>query len=480
MAKFKRLTTGALGALGAAALLSGSAQAQNVGQELIDAVMGGKVDLTLRTRFEHVDDDALAPGGGKVKDANAFTLRSVLGYETGRFYGFGAYASAVDVSAFGGKAYNSTVNGKTDRAVVADPETTEVSQVYVSYQVPTGAYGADPNNYLTGTNLRYGRQQITFQNHRWIGNVVWRQKFQMYDGARLNYDSKRFGVNFNYAYIYNVNQIFTERSGNRADWRMNSHLLNLDLDLGHWTPVPAHLIGYALLFDYNNGAPVGRSVPVGSSLAGQSSSRASNKTFGVRLDGKYPFAPERGPQALTLVYTGEYAHQSDYANGAGVIDADYIFGQLGFEWVGVHLSGAYELLGGDGDYALQTPFATLHGHNGWADQFLTTPAQGLQDVWVQAGYTTTAAVSSLPDMWRQILGNIKLLARYHDFNSDKGSIHYGREFDIQAVKQVTPQLSILLKYANYWADGDNTPANQLASNITQDTQKWWLQGQFTF
>ena len=470
MAKLKALTTGALGALGAAALLSGTAQARNIGQELLDAAVGGKVDLTLRSRFEHVDDKG-------VDDAEAFTLRSVLGYETGRFYGFGVYGSAVDVTAFGGQAYNSTVNGKTDRAVVADPETTEVSQVYVSYQVPPGGYGADPNHYLEGTNLRYGRQQITFQNHRWIGNVVWRQKFQMYDGGRVNYKSDQFGVDFNYAYIYNVNQIFTERSGNRADWGMNSHLINLDLDLGHWTPLPAHLVGYALLFDYNNGSPVGRIRPNGGTLQNQASSRNSNKTFGVRLNGKYPFAPERGPNAMTLVYTGEYAHQSDYADGSGVIDADYIFGQLGFEWFGLHISGAYELLGGDGQYALQTPFATLHGHNGWADQFLTTPAQGLQDVWLQVGYNTPAS-------WGPALGNIKILSRYHDFNSDQGSIHYGREFDIQATKAVTQHLSFLIKYANYWADGGDTSAAVTAGNlaglISQDTQKWWLQGQLKF
>lgn len=467
MAKLKQLTTGVMGALGAAALLSGSAQAKNVGQELLDAAVGGKVDLTLRSRFEHVDDD------GAAKDANAFTLRSVLGYETGRFYGFGVYGSAVDVSAFGGKAYNSTVNGKTNRAVVADPETTEVSQVYVSYQVPPGGYGADPNHYLEGTNLRYGRQQITLQNHRWIGNVVWRQKFQMFDGARLNYDSKRFGVNFNYAYIYNVNRIFTERSGNRSDIRLNGHIINADLDLGHWTPVPAHLIGYGYLFDYNNG----QAVPTATGGTALSSSQASNKTFGVRLNGKYPFDPAHGPQGLTLVYTGEYANQSDYANGSGAVDADYIFGQLGFEWFGVHLSGAYELLGGDGNYALQTPFATLHGHNGWVDQFLTTPAQGLEDVWVQVGVNTPAA-------WGPVLGGIKVLSRYHDFNSDAGSIHYGREFDIQATKAVTQHLSFLIKYGNYWADGGDTSAavaaGNLAGNISQDTQKWWLQGQLKF
>jgi hypothetical protein len=42
---------------------------------------------------------------------------------------------------------------------------------------------------------------------------------------------------------------------------------------------------------------------------------------------------------------------------------------------------AYEVLGSDGrNYAFATPFATLHKFNGWSDQSLGTPSQGLVDV----------------------------------------------------------------------------------------------------
>ena len=39
------------------------------------------------------------------------------------------------------------------------------------------------------------------------------------------------------------------------------------------------------------------------------------------------------------------------------------------------------------DGQLQTPLATLHAFNGWADMFLTTPANGLQDLYFRASYT---------------------------------------------------------------------------------------------
>ncbi len=49
------------------------------------------------------------------------------------------------------------------------------------------------------------------------------------------------------------------------------------------------------------------------------------------------------------------------------------------------LGVGYELLGSDdGVAAFQTPLATLHKFNGFADQFLVTPAGGLQDIYFYA------------------------------------------------------------------------------------------------
>ena len=43
------------------------------------------------------------------------------------------------------------------------------------------------------------------------------------------------------------------------------------------------------------------------------------------------------------------------------------------------------MLGGDngsGNRAFQTPLATKHAFQGWADQFLTTPADGIEDAYL--------------------------------------------------------------------------------------------------
>ena len=54
----------------------------------------------------------------------ASTVRLRLGYETGKFKGFGAFAEAEHLSTLGADDYNSTTNGQTGYSVVADPEFT--------------------------------------------------------------------------------------------------------------------------------------------------------------------------------------------------------------------------------------------------------------------------------------------------------------------------------------------------------------------
>lgn len=39
----------------------------------------------------------------------------------------------------------------------------------------------------------------------------------------------------------------------------------------------------------------------------------------------------------------------------------------------------------DGSYGFQTPFGTNHLFQGWADQFLVTPKQGIRDQFISVG-----------------------------------------------------------------------------------------------
>ena len=94
---------------------------------------------------------------------------------------------------------------------------------------------------------------------------------------------------------------------------------------------------------------------------------------------------------------------------------------------------AIEQLGSNGRRAYQTPLATGHAFNGWADRFLTTPADGLQDRYLG---------------WKHGWGGWQAGVFVHDFRADRGDADYGSEWDASLGFKLGP-VALLAKYANY-------------------------------
>jgi len=100
----------------------------------------------------------------------------------------------------------------------------------------------------------------------------------------------------------------------------------------------------------------------------------------------------------------------------------------------------YDVLGSDDGVAgFRTPLATLHKFNGFADLFLGTPATGLED------FSVGVAGS---------IGRVKLVAAWHDFKSEEGSVDFGTEINLVATWPVTKRVTVQAKFADYNADGD--------------------------
>ena len=97
--------------------------------------------------------------------------------------------------------------------------------------------------------------------------------------------------------------------------------------------------------------------------------------------------------------------------------------------------------------------ATAHKFNGWADLFLTTPANGLRDAYAGLGY-------ALPTS----RGPVNLSVIYHRFDSDRLSQDYGDEWNAQATFKLSKNIGLLVKYADYRAKQFGT-----------DTRRLWLQ-----
>ncbi len=400
-------------------MLAIPAHADSVLEDLGHALTAGKLSTDLRYRFEHVDQD------GVDNNANASTVRARVGYETGRVAGFGALVQGEVVQRLGPEDYNDdTTNGRTDFPTVADPNDLDLNQGYVSY---TG---------LAGTRISAGRERIVIDDQRFIGDVGFRQNQQTFDGASV-VTSAIPNLRARYHYIAGVNRIFGGDNP-RGYTGSTVHAVNLNyrgIDLGDAGSLA--VTGYGYFIDLDD------------------SPASSNRTFGARLTGSVPIGEES-----SFSYLAEFAHQDDHGDNPNDVSEQYLIvkpslftSALGGD---IDVTLSYERLEGDGTAAFQTPLATLHKFQGWADIFLTTPADGIEQRSIKLSYAT-----DLPEPFN----SLELQAFYFDFNAENGSADYGTEIDFEASTRLPfdPSVTLALRYADYQAD-----------DFSVDTRKVWF------
>lgn len=364
---------------------------------------GSSIKVNFRTRYEDVSWDGL-------EDSDALTLRSRLSYQSGAWNGFGLTAEMDDVTEIDNKVDYNYGNGTyTNTAVIADPTGTEVNQAFISY--------TNFNN-----QIKYGRQRIILDNARFVGNVGWRQNEQTYDAVSFSNKSLRY-TNIFYAYLQNVNRVFGEANLTQGDHNQNSHLLNIS-----YTGISAgKLIGYAYMLDNKTVATL------------------SSDTYGVRW---------QGAAGDSFTYNLEYATQSEAADNPNTYSAEYWLAEGTVKVSRFDFTLGYEKLGSDeGRVGFATPMATLHAFQGWADRFLNTPANGIEDIYLNVGVN--------------VLGG-KVLVSYHDLSSDFKGLDYGTEYDLQVTKKFGA-VAYTAKYANYSKD-----------TFGSDTTKFWLMADWNF
>jgi hypothetical protein len=192
---------------------------------LYGALSKGDVSGNMRLRYESVDQD------NALKDADALTVRTRLGYTTGSYNGVTGVLEFEDSrTVLGWDDYNNTQGKNTDYSVIPDPEATEVDQAYLQY---------------SGYNVRarVGRQVITYDNQRHVGHVGWRQDRQTFDALRLTYAPNGV-LSLDYAFLNQRNRIFAEA----GDLPANDHMLNLGYQTGF-----GRLTAYAYLLEVDNG-----------------------------------------------------------------------------------------------------------------------------------------------------------------------------------------------------------------------------------
>jgi len=378
---------------------------------LLDALKNGKLTLGLRYRYEDVSQERFE------KDGRASTLRTNLAYRSGVWNLTSLFLEFEDIRDLGlgndhnNKGAGSLWNGVTDRPVIADPPLTALNQAYLNLKTK-GGFG-----------IRAGQQEIVISNQRYVGAVAWRQHHQSFAGAKMVYDGLARSV-FTYSYI---GRQYTVVGGSKP---MNTHLG----DFKHDFEKLGTLRAYGVYIDYDRAADSG----------------FSSATLGASLDG----SPVIGDK-LKLLYRAELAQQKDAGSNINRVDAKYARAELGLGFGNLSAKAGYELLGGSlEDGRFTTPLATLHAFNGWADIFLNTPVEGLQDFFLEFSGS---------------VAGIKLGVIYHDFSADSGSMDYGSEFDLIAVYKAPWGEVFGIKAAFFDAD-----------DYGQDTDKIWFWTQISF
>lgn len=351
----------------------------------------------IRYRLELVDQDGLP------EDATASTLRVKAGVKTKSWHGFSALVEGEAIMRIGPEHYNDTTNGLARYPVVADPTDVLLNQAYLRFK---------PGETVDAIA---GRQVINLDNQRWIGSVGWRQNDQTFDAGRISVTPVA-GLTAQYIHSWRVNRIFGPDSP-QGIWRDAAiNAVNIGYKLGK----AGTLTGYGYWLDIPQ-APA-----------------ASSRTLGVRLAGQQPVG-----EGVKLLYAAEYAHQTDLSPNPANFGLDYLAFEPGIAFKGLTLKAGYERLEGNGAVALQTPLATLHAFNGWADVFLNTPASGLRDLYADAAYKFADGP----------VKGLMLRVAYHDFDSTVGNLDYGREIDALIAYPLTKQIGISAKLARYNSDG---------------------------
>jgi hypothetical protein len=156
-----------------------------------------------------------------------------------------------------------------------------------------------------------------------------------------------------------------------------------------------------------------------------------------------------------------YATQEDYADNPLAFELGYynVEGSLTFKQFGI--GAGIESMEGNGVKGFTTPLATLHKFQGWADKFLATPPNGIEDKYVNLSANFKAVAG---------LDTLGVVVSYHDYEAERIDADYGNEINVSVAAKFK-KVNAMLKFADY-------EEGVLAS--ARNTQKLWMQFEYVW
>lgn len=390
--------------------LSAALAGTDSGKLVLNDEMPALVTPTLdtRIRYEYGKQEGL-------EDSNAGTVRNRAGILTREISGFQAFAEYEGTLAVDRNSYRAaSVHGPATKTIIADPESHELNQAWVTYHTPDKEWA-----------LKAGRQAIDLGNQRYIGSVSWRQNQQTMDAAAVTWAPTK-DLEVYYGYLWQANRIFGSDVifAPQTDFKGQSHLFNAT-----YKGLPfGKLTTYVYSLDLHN-------------VAGDTN---SNTSFGAILTGPL------GDSGIT--YYTELAHQVDSYENPADYSATYAHATLSKDLCeGLNATAGAEYLGSDNGIGYNFPLGTNHKFNGFADRFLATPAGGLTDL-----YLTLS--TPLPC-------GVKLAGSYHYFEDDGFDVGLGQEVDLVASKDLGKGVSVLAKAARFWGQSGQPDTTRVSLEL---------------
>lgn len=144
----------------------------------------------------------------------------------------------------------------------------------------------------------------------------------------------------------------------------------------------------------------------------------------------------------------EGARQSAYGDNPQPRSLGYVAGEITFHHANYAIEAAYEHLGGDGLSGFATPLATLHAFQGFADQFLTPPPDGLRDI-------HAAIEFEIPT--HDLFSEAKAELLLHHFTSIKNARTFGDEIDFAIHTKLSKEMAMDLTIAKFFSSTYEKP-----------------------
>jgi len=377
-----------------------------------------RVSTDARFRYQFLEQDSFEP------DANSATLRlhTALEFDLTDHFTFlvegEAITSLVD-------DFNDGTGNNPQFPVIPDPSGLELNRLQLTTSI------------IPQTRVTLGRQRIAIDDSRFIGVFNFRQNDQTIDAIRVETRLLGPGV-LDVGYFNQVNRPL----GND---NINGVFEGASFFVNYGTQTP---IGRIAGFHYsteletqpfrdnrNSEQPI-VTAPIGTNPTPILGVNLSSQTTGVRILGR------RHWDGFGVVWEGAFARQSDLADNPLNYSANYGLAELTLEPKQWTVKLRAEILGSGDGQGFQTPLGTLHKFQGFADQFLVTPEDGVRDysALVQYNFGQIGPFSA-----------VKAFARHHWFEADTDRRNYGQELNLSLSAKLN-QSRLALEFANYDAD----------------------------